>query len=419
MATDDQPTDRSEGSMAETAGAIIIGGGIMGASLALALARRGLRDVIVLEKRTVASGASGKTGALLRQHYSNRPEAMLAHLSHETFRNWGEIIGGSCGYVECGLIATVAMSGPDDPNVAHMRANVALQNSVGIHSEVVTAADLRRLQPFARFDDIVIAAYEPGSGYVDAIAATRSMMDAALDRGARLREGVAVTGIRTGGGRVVGVETSDGPIDAPIVVCATGPWSVPLLATAGVAVPIEPLRVQVAIVNRPDTMPRDGTMAYVDTAANYFCRDWGPNRTMVGIGGGEFHDTADPDAYDERMDPTLAPLAIANLARRMPPMSAATPLYGHAGLYDMTPDTHPIIGPVPDVDGLYLSIGYSGAGFKKGPAVGQCLAELILDGRATTVDLAPFRLARFNDDGWRTPWGEHEYTFSSDFGHGF
>ena len=94
--------------------------------------------------------------ALLRQHYSNRPEALLAHVSHETFRNWGEIVGGSCGYVECGLIATVAMSGPDDPNVARMRANIALQNSVGIHSEALTADDLRRLQPFARFDDIVI-----------------------------------------------------------------------------------------------------------------------------------------------------------------------------------------------------------------------------------------------------------------------
>ena len=405
--------------MNPTAGAIIIGGGIMGASIAFALAGRGIRDVLVLEKRTVASGASGKTGALLRQHYSNRPEATLAHLSHQTFQHWGEAIGGDCGYVECGLIATVAMSGPDDPNVARMRANIALQNSVGIRSEVVTADDLRRLQPFGRFDDLVIAAYEPESGYVDAITATCGMMDAAVARGARLREGVAVTGIRTAHGRVVGVDTSDGPIDAPLIICATGPWSVPLLATAGVAVPIEPLRVQVAIVNRPAALPRAGTMAYVDTAANHFCRNWGPNRTMVGIGGGEFHDVADPDRYDERADPGFAAAALANLARRLPAMAGATPLYGHAGLYDMTPDTHPIIGPAPDVAGLYLAIGFSGAGFKKGPAVGQALAELILDGQAKSVDLAPFRLARFADDGWRTPWGQHEYSFSSDFGHGF
>lgn len=405
--------------MPERADAIIIGGGITGASIAFALAGRGLRDVLVVERRTVASGASGRTGALLRQHYSNVPEATLAHRSQLVFRHWAEIVGGDCGYVECGLIATVAMAGPGDANVARMRANVALQNGVGIAAEVVTADDLRRLQPFGRFDDLVIAAYEPRSGYVDAVAATRGMMDAAIDRGARLREGVAVTGIRAAGGRAIGVATADGPIDAPIVACATGPWSVPLLATAGVAVPIEPLRVQVAIVNRPAAMPRAGTMAYVDTAANHFCRDWGPNRTMVGIGGGEFHETADPDAYDERADPAFAPLALANLARRMPAMAGATPLFGHAGLYDMTPDAHPIIGLAPGLEGLFMAIGFSGAGFKKGPAVGQCLAELILDGRSATLDLAPFRLERFADDGWRAPWGAHEYTFSSDFGHGF
>ncbi|MDP9375211.1 MAG: FAD-binding oxidoreductase, partial [Chloroflexota bacterium] len=165
--------------MAERAEVIIIGGGIMGASLAFALAGRGVRDVLVLERHTVASGASGKTGALLRQHYSNRPEATLAHLSLQTFRHWGEIVGGDCGYVGCGLIVTVATSGPDDPNVARMRANVALQREIGIRAEVLAPEELRRLQPFARFDDIAAAAYEAESGYVDAIAATRAMMGAA------------------------------------------------------------------------------------------------------------------------------------------------------------------------------------------------------------------------------------------------
>ncbi|HEU5330152.1 MAG TPA: FAD-binding oxidoreductase [Thermomicrobiales bacterium] len=405
--------------MAERAAVVIVGGGIMGASLAFALTGRGQRDVLVLERRTVASGASGKTGALLRQHYSNRPEATLVHLSHQVFRQWGDIVGGECGYVECGLIVTVATTGPGDPNVARLRANVALQNDVGIKAVALGPAELRELQPFARFDDLVAAAYEPESGYVDGIAATRAMLDAALARGARLREGVAVQAIRTAGGRVAGVVTSAGDIAADVVVCTTGPWSVPLLATAGVTMPIEPIRVQVAILNRPDAMPRGGTMAYVDTAAGQFCRNWGPNRTLVGIGAGEYHEPVDPDDYDERADPGFGAAAIAHLARRMPAMAAATPLYGHAGLYDMTPDAHPIIGPAPGVAGLYLCAGFSGAGFKKGPAVGQCLAEAILAGRATTVDLTPFRLERFADDGWRQPWSENEYVLSSDFGHGF
>ncbi len=404
--------------MIDRAEVVIVGGGIMGASLAFALAGRGVRDVLVLERRTVASGASGKTGALLRQHYSNRPEATLAHLSLQTFKGWGEIVGGSCGYVGCGLIVTVAMTGPDDPNVARMRANVALQRAIGIRAEVLPAAELRRLQPFARFDDIPVAAYEPESGYVDAIAATRGLLDAAVARGARLREGTTVVGLHAAGGRVVGVETSAGPVAAGTVVCAAGAWAAPLLATAGVAVPLEPIRVQVAVVNRPAAMPREGTMAYVDTAAGHFCRDWGANRTLVGLGAGA-HEPVDPDRYDERPDPAFAPAALAALARRMPAMAGATPLWGHAGLYDMTPDAHPIIGAAPGVAGLYLCVGFSGAGFKKGPAVGQCLAELIVAGRATTVDLAPFRPERFADDGWREPWSPHEYTLSADFGHKF
>ena len=405
--------------MAERAAVVIIGGGIMGASLAFALVERGVRDVLVLEKRAVASGASGKTGALLRQHYSNHPEATLAQRSLQIFKHWDEIVGGECGYDPCGLIVTVATTGPDDPNIARMRANVAMQNSVGTRAEVLTAEELRRLQPFARFDDIAVGSYEAESGYVDAVAATRGMMDAAIDRGARLREGVTVTGLRATGGRIDGVETSDGPIGADLVVCAAGAWAAPLLATAGVTVPLDPIRVQVAIVNRPGAMPRGGTMAYVDTAANHFCRNWGPNRTMVGIGGGEGHQSVDPDAYDELPDRDFAARALANLARRMPAMAGATLLSGHAGLYDMTPDAHPIIGPAPGLEGLFLCVGFSGAGFKKGPAIGEALAERIVAGRASFVDLAPFRLERFANDGWRAPWSENEYVLTSDFGHGF
>lgn len=405
--------------MTERAEVVIVGGGIMGASLARALATRGVRDVLVLERRTVASGASGKTGALLRQHYSNRPEATLAHLSLQTFKHWPEAIGGDCGYTGCGLIVTVPLTGPDDPNLDRLHANVALQQSLGVKTEVLSAADLQLLQPFACFDDIVAAAYEAESGYVDAVAATRGMMDAAQARGVRLREGVTVTALRVTAGRVTGVMTDAGPVDAGTVVCVAGAWAAPLLATAGVSVPLEPIRVQVAIVNRPDAMPRAGTMAYVDTAAGIFCRDWGPNRTMVGIGGGEFHEVVDPDRYDERNDRAFPALALDYLAKRMPPMRAATYLYGHAGLYDMTPDAHPIIGAVDQVAGLYLAVGFSGAGFKKGPAVGQCLAELILDGRSEAVDLTPFRLARFDDERWRAPWSPHEYVFTTDFGHKF
>ncbi len=405
--------------MAESADAVIIGGGIMGTSLAFHLTRRGVRDVLLIEKRTIASGASGKTGALLRQHYTNIPEATLAHLSLQTFRHWQDVVGGDCGFLGCGLIATVATGPGYEANLDLLRRNIAMQQQIGIKTELLTADRLRELQPFGNFDDLAAAAYEAESGVVDAIAATQGMARAAMRSGARIWEGVEVTGIRRRGGRASGVETNAGPVEASVVVCAAGAWSVPLLRAVGIQVPIEAIRVQVAVLNRPLSMPIEGHMAYVDTAANVFCRPWGPNRTLVGIGGGEFHETVDPDHYNESNDAAFPPLVQRYLSRRMPPMRSATYLYGHAGLYDMTPDAHPILDRAPGLDGLYLMLGFSGAGFKKGPTVGQCMAELITDGRAITVDLAPFRFSRFLDDTWKQPWSDTEYLLSSDFGHHF
>src|SRR5512146_1419395 len=200
--------------MAESAEVVIIGGGIMGASLAFHLTRRGARNVLLIEKRTVASGASGKTGALLRQHYSNVPEATLAHLSLQTFAKWDDEVGGDCGFVNTGSIITVTTSGEDAVNIERMHRNVAMQNRVGIQSEVISAERLRDLQPFTRVDDIAVAAYERDSGYVDAVAATVGMAEAARRGGATICEERNVTGILIQGDRVAGVETDGGPISA-------------------------------------------------------------------------------------------------------------------------------------------------------------------------------------------------------------
>ncbi|HEX5166436.1 MAG TPA: FAD-dependent oxidoreductase [Thermomicrobiales bacterium] len=405
--------------MSEKAEVVVIGGGIMGASVAFALTKLGVRDVLLVERETLAAGASGKTGALLRQHYTNVPEATLAHLSLQTYRHWAEEIGGDCGFAETGSIVTVATSGEDAVNVERMRRVVAMQNQVGIKSEVITGDQLVELQPFATADDIAVAAYERESGYVDSLAATRGMAEAAIRGGARFAEGRTVTGILTDGDRVRGVETDAGSVEAGAVVTAAGAWSVPLLAGIGVEVPVEAQRVQVVILARPLAMPAVGTMTYVDTAAGFFCRNWGPNRTLAGVGGGEFHDIVDPFNWDERPNQGFGDIVKRYISRRMPAMAEATTLYGHAGIYDMTPDTHPILSTVDGLDGLYLMLGFSGAGFKKGPAIGQCMAELIVHGKATTVDLTPFRLARFDDDSWQEAWSPDEYSFSTDFGHKF
>jgi sarcosine oxidase subunit beta len=246
------------------------------------------------------------------------------------------------------------------------------------------------------------------------------MAAAAARHGASIVEGTAARAIEVEGGRVSAVQTDRGRLATGAIVCAAGPWSTRLLQSAGVAVPVTALRVQVVVVARPLALAAPQP-AVIDAAGGMFCRPLGPGRTLVGVSGGDQHDPVDPDHFVETNDPTYPQTAIAALARRYPAMTSAAFLSGHAGLYDMTPDAHPILGSAGAAGpaGLYLALGFNGAGFKKGPAVGQCLAELIVDGRPSLVDLYPFRLDRFTTDEWRQPWSDSEYELESDFGHKF
>jgi sarcosine oxidase subunit beta len=402
-------------SLPVTADVVVIGGGITGASTAWQLAHRGAGHVVLLERATIAAGASGWTGALLRRHYTNRPEAMLAHQSHLVFRNWDEIVGGSCGYEPQGLIVTVDQGPEAAQNIRLMAENVAFQQSLGIETECISAADLKYLQPWCFVDDVTTVAYERNSGYADAPLATRSMIDAAEREGASIHEWVRTTSILTDGVRVAGVETDHGAILTDTVVLAAGPWSASLAATAGLTLPIDTIRVQIAIVHRPRELT-DPHFIFLDMAAGCFTRPWAPGRSLLGVAGGDQHDAVDPDDFALGNDPAYPEQAKAAVAKRIPAMTRASYLHGHAGLYDMSPDTHPIIGPG-GPDGLFVACGFSGAGFKKGPAVGQCLAELIIDGASSLVDLTPFSLSRFDSPDWDRPWSESEYVFTSDFGH--
>jgi sarcosine oxidase subunit beta len=394
----------------------VIGGGIVGASIAWQLALRNAGHVTVFEKSVIAAGASGRTGALLRRHYTNESEARLAQLGWETYRNWEDRVGGSCGYVPWPVIVTVATRGDCASNVELLRRNIAMQNRLGIESHVISAEELARLQPHAYVGDVDVVSYEPESGYVDSIQATTSMIEAAARAGALIREGIEVSGVCSTGGRVTGITTSDGDTPADIVICAAGPWSTAIMATAGISVPISSIRVQIIIAQRPIELLAPHFI-YLDTVAGIFTRPWGPGRSLIGIAGGDQHDEVDPNQADLFNDHGYPPLAIEAMSRRIPAMKNARYLHGHAGLYDMTPDAHPIIGGT-DLEGLFLAAGFSGAGFKKGPAVGIALAEMILNEEARSADLAPFALARFDSDAWKQPWSDTEYRFDTDFGHG-
>ena len=394
----------------------IVGGGIMGLSLAWHLARRGERDVTVLEAGTVGSGASGRTGALLRQHYTNRHEARLAQWSLDFYRGWSELVDPRPIHSPSPLVVTVPTGPGFEENIDRLRANVAMQQALGISTRIVTGDELRALQPYARTDDVRCAALESHSGFVDAPAAVRALALASRRQGVRIVEHAEVTSVVAAGGAITGVAVGGDLVSAPVVVCATGAFTPSLVRNLGIVAPISAIRVQVAVLQRPLRLEPEH-FAYVDTAAGFFARPYGPGRTLVGLGGGDQHDPVDPSTYREHVDNDYAATAKAAITRRIPAMRDASSVVGWAGTYDMTPDAHPIIGAA-GPQGLFMMAGFSGAGFKKAPAVGHALADLILDGSSTRFELTPFRPDRFRDDAWKTPWSGTEYRLSSDFGHG-
>jgi len=395
--------------MPGSAEAIIIGAGVMGASLAFHLTRAGMKNVLILDKQGLCGGMTAKSGALVRMHYTNEPEARMAFAALRYFQNWPEIVGGACGFTRTGFIMTVTPENAD-----RLRKNVEMLQKVGVNTSVITPQELRELQPWTQVDDLTMAAYEPESGYADPRATATAFMQQALRQGATLREGVAVTAIRTSGGRVSGVDTTDGQFDAPIVVVMAGPWSDRLLTSVGIDFPLTPQRAQIAFYHRPPPLSK-GHMVFIDGVLGTYFRPHGDGSTLIGVGRWKSEPPPDPDHYNEMNDPDFIPAAKAKAARRIPELQRAEYTRGHAGIYDVSPDSRAILDRAPGIDGLYIAAGFSGTGFKISPAVGACMTELITQGRATFVDITPFRFSRFAEH--QPLQGPHEYVLPADFGH--
>ena len=371
--------------MERTADAVIIGAGVMGTSTAFQLVRRGVKRVVVLEKSSVAAGSSGKSSALVRMHYTFLPEARLALTSLQWFQQWQDRVGGTCGFTTTGFLRLV------EPDKVHLlRQNVARLQSIGVNTRLISGDEVRELDPDTEGSDIEVAAYEPDSGYADGYSTAQAFMAAARRHGATLHQGVTVTGLGVDRGTIQTVETDAGEIATPLVISTAGPWSGPLLQRIGVDLPLVPSRHQIMILQRPPELPASHT--YITPGSLYFRPD-SAGLTLVGYGPGE--DGVNPDAYRDAVDDDIQQQGAVRMAQRVPAMQHAGMRRGYAGCYTMTPDGKLIVDQAPGIEGLYIGAGFSGTGFKISPAVGIALAELATQGRATTVDVSPFRATRF------------------------
>lgn len=375
----------------ETAGVIIIGAGVMGASTAFSLARRGVTNVLVLERRQVASGATGKSSGLVRMHYTNPIETQLAFRAFQWFRHWDDIVGGHCGFTQTGVLR---LATPDV--MPQLRANVRMQQEIGVNTRIISREEIDEIQPGLWLDDIEAAAYEPESGFADPTSTASALMSAARERGVRLHTNTEVVRILTEGGRVTGVETNQGQFAAPIVLIAANAWSRPLLQSVGEDLPLSIERHEVAVAERPPAIAA-GHMTILDGAMDLYFRPEGSNLTLIGTGTGE---PADADTYRETTTPAHIERIGERIAKRFPAMHDAGVRRSLAGIYDMTPDDLPVLDRVPGTDGLFCAVGFCGHGFKISPAVGAVMAELMTTGGSLALDLRLVRFTRFAEDDY-------------------
>ncbi len=388
--------------MNPTYNALVIGAGIMGCSTAFHLAREGLK-VAVLEKFAVGAGSTGKSSAIIRQHYSNEVTARMALYSLRVFQNFKEEVGGECGFRRTGFVVLTPAK-----DVEGLCSNVEMHRRVGIQTELLSREALLELWPDLEAADLVAAAYEPESGYADPNLTVQSYAQAVRCLGGEVYLETPVTGVRFEKGRVVGVETPKGAFDAPVVINCAGAWGARVARMAGVEAPINPCRVQVAFFRRPPGHKAEHPVV-ADFVHGVYWRSETGALTLVGlIDPSEADNVVDPDAYNERLDPDFALEAGERLVRRFPVMAKSEHTGGYAALYGITPDWHPVIDEALPGSGFYLCAGFSGHGFKLGPAVGRMTADMVLGRETPEMDRRLFRLRRYEEG--QPVRGAYEYS---------
>ena len=385
--TPDSRTASRNGARTTTADIVILGAGVMGASIAFHLAQRRAGKVIVIDKGHVAQGGSGRSSALVRMHYSYPPEVQLAQVSLRMFENWRDLVGQEGDFRKTGFVRIVHPG-----ETARLKQNVEMQRKLGVNVKLIDRIELKVLEPDWAVDEVELAAYEPDSGYGDGAGVANDFLTRARELGVTYQSKTQALEFLVEGGRVRGVTTDHGEIAAPVVVSATGPWTRPLFQRIGIELPIETEYHQVAILKNAPGMKGGGCACIDSVSATYFRSD-GQDKFLIGDFYGQRG--ADPDNFPQRASDDGLEEIIERASRRIPKLENAEVMRGVTGVYDMTPDSRPLLGEVSGVAGLYLCAGFSGMGFKISPAVGLVMSELLLDGHGKTVDISSFCPGRF------------------------
>jgi glycine/D-amino acid oxidase-like deaminating enzyme len=375
---------------------VVIGGGVVGTSVAFHLSRLGAKKVLLLERETIGSGTTAQSSGILRTHYSVRENVELAKRSWDVFNDFAAYVGdaeASCGLVRCGYLISAAAGDKLDP----LRASLAEQEAQGIRLEVLSRAQASELLPIASFDDAALIGFEPDAGFADAYLVATSFARSARRGGVTIREGVCANRLLLDGARVIGVATSTGNVACATVLSTQNIWTRELAAWVNRAMPVVPERHAVLALEC-ETAPYTFAMPVFKDLASpgmLYCRSYGGRQMLVSEGlVGERLAATDTEQADVPLDYVAA--VGEQVAARFPAYEAAGLASSWTGVYDVTPDWNPVLGRLPGIDGLVMGFGFSGHGFKLSPTVGRVLAQEAL-GLPTDVSLAPYSIERFSN----------------------
>jgi sarcosine oxidase subunit beta len=370
----------------KTADVVIIGGGVMGASTAYHLALRGQKDVLLLEKdEFFGQEATGRCAGGVRFQFSTEVNVRLSLQSLPMLDRFKDETGQEINFRKCGYL--FVLTKPED--VKTFRHSLELQQRLGVKTEWLDPDEIHRRLPLMRFEDALAGSFNPADGLVDPNSVVMGYVGAAQRLGAKCLNKVEVTGIQVAGGKITGVETDQGLISTPKVVDAAGPWAGIIGQMAGVAVPIQPIRRQLMTTTPIPEVPPDFPFVLDFAQSLYFHREG--DGILTGMSNNN-----EKAGFDQNVDEAFEMVNLEAAIARMPCLEKANLLSHWAGLYEVTPDAHPIYGKTP-VDGLYIVAGFSGHGFMHGPISGKLMTEYILDGKFQSLDVSMLDLARFTE----------------------
>jgi sarcosine oxidase subunit beta len=374
----------------QTADVVIIGGGIVGSSIAYHLTLAGCRNVLVLERESAqGKGSTGKSMGGVRAQFSTPVNIQMSLYSIPFYASFEERLGYPCDYRPQGYLFCAT----NEKHMAYLRANYEKQVAMGLKNvQLIGGGEIRHRFPQLRGDDIVGGSFCSTDGFVDPYSCMNGLMSWAADQGARLHKNSIVTGLVRDDRGIAGVETSTGSFATRAVVNCAGAWAAGVAAMAGVNLPVEPLRRMLVPSEPFEQFPHTAPMI-IGMSNGFHFRPEGRGFLLA------WNDPEETPGFKTEFDPAFIEKILTRAADRVPCFAnlPVNPKRAWAGLYEMTPDHHPILGEAPRVPGFFLANGFSGHGVMHAPATGKVLSDLILNGKTELIDASLLNLARFSE----------------------